>query len=161
MSVIVAKSPIQGLGVFATTGFRPGETVLVIDDSHVVDAQHPVPPGEEHHCDYLDAGRTVWMQPPECHINHSCRPNVFVRTFGGLRHVLALSHIEAGEEITYDYCVNGYGDTVWQCTCGDSRCRHSIHSDFFHLPLNLQREYLPLLDEWFRKERAQDIARLE
>jgi hypothetical protein len=74
--------------------------------------------------------------------------------------VIALREIHAGEEITYDYCVNGYGDTVWTCRCGAARCRHSIHSDFFHLPLDLQKAYLPLLDEWFRKERSDDIERL-
>jgi hypothetical protein len=30
----------------------------------------------------------------------------------------------------------------------------------FHLPLALQWQYLPLLDEWFRKERSEDIEKL-
>jgi len=49
---------------------------------------------------------------------------------------------------------------VWHCHCGASRCRRTIHSDFFHLPLDLQWQYLPLLDEWFRKERSEDIEKL-
>jgi len=160
-SVVVSKSEINGLGVFATVDIAPGDTVLAIDDSRVVDADHPVLPEERRHCDYLEGGKTVLMQIPECYINHSCRPNVFVRTLSGVRHVLALRPITAGEEITYDYCINGYGDTVWRCNCGAAGCRHIIHSDFFHLPLEVQKEYLPLLDEWFRKERAQDLARTE
>jgi uncharacterized protein len=159
-SVIVRDSGIEGLGVFARVDFSPGDAVLTIDDSYVVDNEHPVAPDEKRHCDYLQGGKTVWMQVPERHINHSCDPNVFVRTFDGIRHVLALREIRAGEEITYDYCVNGYGDVVWQCNCGASRCRRTIHSDFFRLPLDLQRAYLPLLDEWFRKERFQDLEKL-
>ncbi len=149
------------MGVFAAHDVAPGESVLVIDDSFTVDAAHPVPAGEEVHCDYLEAGRTVWMQKPERFINHCCRPNVFVETRGDLRHVVALRPIVAGEEITYDYCINGYGDTVWTCECGNPQCRRTMHSDFFHLPLDVQREYPPLLDEWFRREWAGDVRKLQ
>ena len=159
-AVIVAESLIEGLGVFATADFLAGEVVVSIDDSYVVDAEHPVPPGEERHCDYLQGGKTVWMQAPERHINHACDPNTFVQTRKGLRYVLARRRIVVGEEITYDYCVNGYGDTVWHCSCGCARCRGAIHSDFFHLPLALQREYLPLLDKWFCEERSAEITHL-
>lgn len=159
-SVTVGASRINGTGVFAASRFASGDVVLAIDDSHAVDAEHPVPPGEEHHCDYLEHGRTVWMQPPERYINHSCDPNVYVRTVDGVRQVVAIREIDTEEEIAYDYCINSYGDTVWTCRCGAARCRHSIHSDFFHLPLELQMEYLPLLDDWFVKEYASQIAAL-
>jgi SET domain-containing protein len=160
LAVVVRQSGIDGRGVFAARHYSSGDVVLTIDDSYVVDNEHPVPRGEERHCDYLECGKTVWMQVPERHINHSCDPNVFVRTIDGIRHVLALRDIRTGEEITYDYCVNGYGDVVWHCSCGADRCRGTIHSDFFHLPLDLQWQYLPLLDEWFRKERSEDIEKL-
>jgi hypothetical protein len=75
--------------------------------------------------------------------------------------VIALHEIAAGDEITYDYWINGSGDTVWVWHCGASDCRRQIHSDFFHLPGDLQREYLPLLDSWFREERADEVARLQ
>ena len=35
-----------------------------------------------------------------------------------------------------------------------------IHSDFFHLPVEPQIEYLPLLDDWYVREnleKAQDL----
>lgn len=147
--------------MYAATAFEAGEVVLQIDDSRVVDDAHPLLPGECHrHCDYLAAGTVVLMQYPERHINHSCDPNVYVRTTAGDRLVVALRDIRKGEEIAYDYCINGYGDTIWTCHCGSARCRRSIHSDFFHLPLALQNEYLPLLDVWFREERAEDIEQL-
>ncbi|HVP48167.1 MAG TPA: SET domain-containing protein-lysine N-methyltransferase [Bryobacteraceae bacterium] len=154
------SSPIEGLGVFAIRPFQTGETILEIDDSRVVDQLHPLIAGDDaRHCDYLAGGRVVLMQSPERHINHSCDPNAFVRTVAGRRLVIALRDIAAREEVTYDYCINGSGNTVWTCRCGASRCRREIHSDFFHLPLELQVEYLPLLDDWFREERAADVAR--
>jgi hypothetical protein len=77
-----------------------------------------------------------------------------------VRWVVALRAILAGEEIAYDYCINGFGDVVWECHCGSARCRGTIHSDFFHLPLALQLEYLPLLDEWYVREYREQVERL-
>ena len=159
--VRVQNSPINGLGVFAERPFRKGERLLGIDDSRVVDRTQPLAPGEDpRHCDYLARGQVVLMRSPERHINHSCDPNCYAKTVDGRRLVLALRDVEAGEEITYDYCINGGGTTVWNCHCGAARCRQEIHSDFFHLPASLQLEYLPLLDDWFREERAAEIKEL-
>ena len=157
----IRHSLIEGYGVFAAHSIGKGDTVLKIDDSRIVDEQHPLGSADDpRHCDYLEAGKVVLMQIPERHINRSCNRNTYVRTIDGMRLVIALREIAAGEEITYDYCINGNGDTVWDCHCGASRCRRVIHSDFFHLPLDLQREYLPLLDDWFRQERAAEVERL-
>lgn len=152
VKVYVDRSPIQGQGVFTVVDIVRGEAILAIDDSRVVSPQHPLHPeaGEfDHHCDYLADGLVVLMRYPERHINHSCDPNTFVKTLFEVRYVFALRDIRAGEEITYDYCINGFGNTVWECHCTSPRCRHSIHSDFFHLPEPLQIEYLPLLDDWY------------
>lgn len=162
-NVFAGKSEVHGIGVFASRPFAAGETVLVIDDSRVVDADHPLRPekGErEIHCDYLADGKVVLMQFPERHINSSCDPNTYVRTIEGTRHVLALRKIAAGEEITYDYIVNCHGGAVWECSCGSERCRKTIVSSFFELAGPLQREYLPLLDEWFVEEHRERVEML-
>jgi len=157
----VLSSPINGLGVFTGRPFRKGEALLAIDDSRIVDEEHPLSPGDDpRHCDYLAQKKVVLMQVPERHINHSCDPNSYVKTANGSRLVLALRDIPAGEEVTYDYCINSDGETVWTCHCGATRCRQQIHSDYFHLPVELQREYLPLLDDWFREEKAVRLKRL-
>ena len=161
--VLLQNSPINGTGVFAAVDIPPGAPILKIDDSRVVTAANPLHPeaGEyERHCDYLAASKVVLMQLPERHINHSCDPNSFVRTLNGDRYVLALRALRAGEEITYDYCINGFGDTLWECQCGSARCRKLIHSDFFHLPHALQVEYLPLLDNWYVEEFWEKVERL-
>ena len=161
--VKIDQSIIQGQGVFATLDIPKGDVVLKIDDSRVVTEDNPLRPenGEyEHHCDYLAGGKVVLMQPPECYINHSCNPNTYVKTVDGIRKVFALCNIRSGEEITYDYCINGFDNVVWTCNCGSPCCRHTIHSDFFHLPLDLQLEYLPLLDSWYVEEYREQVEEL-
>jgi len=115
----------------------------------------------ERHCDYLEGGKVVLMQPPEPYINYSCDPKTYVKTRESTRIVIARRETITGDEITYDYCINGDGNTVWLCHCGAARCGHMIHSDFFHLPIELQRECLPLIDDWFRKEQAIEVEEVE
>lgn len=163
VKVEVKESPIHGVGVFATTAISRGAPVLKIDDSRLVTPEYPLDEsgGEfEYHCDYLAGGKVVLMQSPERHINHSCDPNTFVKTILGVRYVFALRDIPVAGEITYDYCINGSGNTVWECHCGSTRCRMQIHSDFFHLPPELQVEYLSLLDDWYLEEHEEKVFRL-
>ncbi len=161
--VYLAESEIHGTGVFAARDFREGETVLAIDDSRVVDAEHPLRPelGEhDYHCDYLAGGRVVLMPAPERHINSSCDPNTYAEYVGERRHVIARRPIRAGEEITYDYIINCHGGIVWQCACGSPRCRGTVPSSFFELPVARQLEYLPLLNDWFVAEHRAEVEAL-
>ena len=158
--VVVRASKIHGLGVFATRDFAEGETVLVIDDSRIVDEEHPLRPelGEhDYHCDYLAHGKVVLIPSPERHINSCCDPNTCVRVFDEKRHVVARRAITAGDEITYDYIIDCHGGIVWQCDCQHPRCRGTIVSSFFELPLDWQLEYLPLLSEWFVNEHLEKV----
>jgi SET domain-containing protein len=160
--VIVKESSINGLGVFSLRSIAKGELVLAIDDSRIVTPELLLDEsnGEfEYHCDYL-ADKVILMKFPERHINHSCDPNTFVRTISGIRYVFALRPISSFEEITYDYCINGFGDVLWECNCGSPRCRKTIHSDFFHLPHGLQVEYLPLLDNWYIEKYREKVQGL-
>ncbi|KON26524.1 hypothetical protein AC480_05545 [miscellaneous Crenarchaeota group archaeon SMTZ1-55] len=153
--VYVAVSTIHGNGVFARCAIQEGQRILMIDDSRIVTDDAPLRPenGEyEHHCDYVEKGKVILMQEPERSINHSCDPNVYIRQVAGVRYVYAMRAIHAEEELTFDYCINGYGDGVWHCTCGSPQCRKTIHIDFFQLPREKQREYLPYLDTWFIRE---------
>jgi hypothetical protein len=159
-----ANSPIHGVGVFSIVNFSPGEIVLRIDDSRVVTASAPLDPAKgefDHHCDYLAGGKVVLMQPPERFINHGCDPNTFVRTVAGDRYVIALREIHLGDEITYDYCINGDGDTEWDCVCGSPICRRHHRSGFFHLPLEVQARYLALLEDWFVAEHLALVSDLK
>ncbi len=158
-----ARSSIHGTGVFAATSISPGEIVLRIDDSRIVTDAEPLDPAKgefEHHCDYLAAGRAVLMQPPERFINHHCEPNNYTKTIAGDRYVVALREIRPGDEITYDYCVNGDGDTEWVCDCGSPACRKRHLSGFFHLPAEVQARFLALLEDWFVAEHRDEVDAL-
>jgi len=101
------------------------------------------------------------MRSPERHINSCCDPNTFVKTIDGIRHVVARRPIRSGEELTYDYIIDCHGGIVWQCRCGSERCRGTIVSSFFELPLELQLEYLPLLNPWFIDEHREKVDALK
>ena len=162
--VYTAESPIHGTGVFSSAHFSPGEIVLRIDDSRVVTDADPLDPAKgefEHHCDYLAGGKVVLMQPPERFINHRCDPNTYIRTIAGDRYVVALREIRPGDEITYDYCINGDGDTAWDCSCRSPECRKRHLSGFFHLPVDVQARYLALLEDWFVAEHREEVEILK
>lgn len=158
------ESDIQGLGVFAERRFDAEEVVLVLDPSRVVDEEHPLRPevGEyEEHCTYLRDGRVVLLKSPERHLNHSCDPNSYMRTQGTELQVVARRPIEPGQEVTLDYLINTHGGSRWRCHCGAERCRGLLEESFFDMPLELQQEYLPLLEDWFAEQHAEAVGQLE
>jgi uncharacterized protein len=162
--VYIAESSIQGTGVFSSAHFSPGEIIMRIDDSRIVTDAAPLDPAKgefEHHCDYLAGGKVVLMQPPERFINHRCDPNTYVRTINGDRYVVALREIRPGDEITYDYCVNGDGDTAWDCSCKSPECRQRHLSGFFHLPVDVQTRCLASLEDWFVAEHRDEVEILK
>lgn len=158
-AVKVKPSKIQGKGVFATKDFKIGDIILDIDDSHVVKNFSRLSKQDQDHCDYL-GDKTVLMQSPEKYINHSCDPNTFVKTIKGIRRVMALRDIPKGQEITYDYAINGYYESHDPCHCGAKNCRQVINCDFFQLPKSIQHQYLPLLDDWFVKRFVNRIKQI-
>lgn len=147
-SIIVKKSKIEGEGVFAARDFKKGECILDIDDSKIVD-EKGLSEKEQNWCDYFD-GKVVLWPTPERYINHSCEPNVYIKTVDDTRKVFSMKFIKKGEELTFDYSINGYGNSIWDCHCEKKRCRKKFVLDFFKLPKALQRKYLPYLDEWFK-----------
>lgn len=161
-NVIVKKSVIQGNGVYANKNFRKGEIVLFIDDSHIVMDETTLTKHQlEFDCDYLANGKTILMQEPEKYINHSCDPNTYVKTINGVRQVLAMHDIKIGDEITYDYSINGYNDGTFKCNCGSKNCRVIYQGSFFKLPKKVQLKYLPYLEDWFIQEHKKEIETLK
>jgi SET domain-containing protein len=157
-NVIVKSSPIQGKGVYSLKDFRKDEIILEIDDTHLVlDPKELTNEEYESHCDYFD-DKVVLMQSPEVYINHSCNPNTYVKTIDGIRNVLAMRDIKTGDEITYDYSINGDNDGTFNCECGSKNCRGVYQGNFFKLPLDIQKRYLPYLDDWFVKRHQKEIV---
>jgi SET domain-containing protein len=160
--VYVKPSPIHGLGVFARRNFATGETVLVREERPVT-PENPLDPEKdelEHHCDWLEGGRQVYLGFPERYVNHCCEPNAFMRVQDGVGHIVALRPIRVGEEVTNHYGVDLSRGDSWQCGCDSPRCLGVVTGDFFELPLDVQVELCPLLNEWFIKERWDDYDAL-
>jgi len=79
----------------------------------------------------------------------------------GLGVFVARRDIATGEEITFDYNINTSGGNSWPCHCGAARCRGESVGDFFSLSKQQQREYRPILAEWFVKKHSARIAALD
>jgi len=63
-------------------------------------------------------------------INHSCDPNCESDQFGDQIWIVALRDIEAGEELTYDYCLwDGEPGDEAPCYCGTKNCRGTMYSE--------------------------------
>jgi len=159
-TVEVKPSEIEGLGLFACRAFDPGERVHRINAVREVTAEAPLreEQGERSdHCDYPD-GKVVLFGFPSRHLNHSCDPNAYLRYEADACDVLARRRIGPGEEVTIDYNVNISGGTAWPCRCGARRCLGTVVGDFFLLPPAMQREYRPLLAEWFVRRHADRLV---
>lgn len=160
-SVAIKSSSIQGKGVYALRPFAAGEKILTIDDSHVVTDESVLTKKQhEFDCDYLENGAIILMQEPERDINHSCNPNTYIKTINGVRTVLAMKGITEGEEITFDYSINGNNEGTFACHCGAPNCRKIYQGNFFKLPIAIQRKYLPYLDDWFVEEHQDQVNEL-
>lgn len=160
--VIVKSSSIQGKGVYAIVDIKKGEMVLEIDDSHVVtDPSKLTKEQNEYDCDYLADGKVILMQSPEKFINHSCDPSTYVKTINGVRKVLAMRDIKRGDEITYDYSINGDNDGTFKCHCKSKNCRGIYQGNFFKLPIEIQKKYLLYLDDWFITQYKDRIERIK
>jgi SET domain-containing protein len=161
-AVYVRTSPIHGLGVFARRNFATGETILVREERPVTpEAPLDEASGEyEHHCDWLEDGRQVYLGFPERHVNHSCDANAFLRRRDGTGAIVALRPIRAGEEITNNYSVDLVDGQSWRCSCGSERCLGTVPGEFFALPLDRQVELAPLLADWFIAEHRDAYASL-
>jgi hypothetical protein len=149
--VEVKPSRIEGLGLFATRAFQAGQRIRRVNIVREVTADSPIQEdrGERiEHCGFPD-GKVLLWDFPERHVNHSCDPNAYELYDGDAITIVARRDIAAGDEITFDYNITTSGGNSCPCNCGAPRCPGEILGDFFRLPEERQREYRPLLADWF------------
>jgi uncharacterized protein len=131
----VAASPIHGKGCFATARFRRRKKIAEYTGERITNAE-AVRRGRRRvlRISGLD---NRWSIDGAVggngthYINHSCRPNSFLQTFGCRLLVLALRDIRPGEEITVDYVESMHSDRK-RCTCGAPNCRGTINKQEAH-----------------------------
>lgn len=121
--VIVKKSKIHGLGVFASRDFRKGEVVLKWDLTEKVSSEKlaKLSPEERKHMIFLE-GNCYVLKPPEGLLNHSCYPNTSSQDSCDV----AIRNIKKGEEITTDYSKGDSPGQGFKCNCGSKNCRKKI-----------------------------------
>ena len=80
----------------------------------------------------------------------------------GVRRAWALKSIRIGDELTWDYALNIWEEWIGPvpCNCGSENCRRVIRGNYFTLPREIQRRYLSLLDEPFKKRFTKEIQSL-
>ncbi|HIJ10901.1 TPA: SET domain-containing protein [Candidatus Woesearchaeota archaeon] len=155
----IKKSGRTGFGAYAKKGFKKGILILRIIPGRIVhrkDAKHITPKSER--WDNYDADHFYFMGDPEYYINHSCDPNVYVKNMK----IYAMKDIKKGQEIFFDYSINAVKfdypihntNFSWKikCKCNSDGCRKVVEGDFFRLPKEIQKKYIPFLDNWFKKK---------
>ncbi len=159
--VFEAPSPIHGMGIFAGRDFYQEERVVAIDDSQIVPEGSPDVDADGNRLYYDDiSGRRVVRLGPLQYTNHSCDFSTYAKAIEGIRYRIARRDIRGGEEITSHYSINARFGSEWECYCGGVNCLERLVHDYFALPLHLQVEYLPFLDDWFVEENQGMIRKL-
>ncbi len=98
------------------------------------------------------------IQPVD-YINHSCEPN---SGFGGQIFLIAMRDIDAGEQITFDYCMvlskakNVNEDYRFKCNCGTKTCRNFVTWDDWKNP-ELQKKYKGFF-QWYLEKKIEEIS---
>jgi SET domain-containing protein len=132
--------PGKGRGVFARTPFAKGDEVLEffgkrVDRDELDDLMHALQVGPR---TFLTASGDI-----DDYVNHSCDPNTGIRDDAAGRVTLfALSALEVGDEITFDYATTqANGFSTMECGCGAEQCRKTI-ADWKDIPAAKRKRYL-------------------
>ena len=125
--LVLRKSPIHGIGTFATEDIDAGELLMLVTGGLIVTSEDRDPDrlqlvAEMYNEEAL--GTDIFILTPKLFhysINHSCEPNaVDVSRRANSTQYVALRAIRAQEEVTADY----YDETILKtCNCKSPRCR--------------------------------------
>lgn len=137
----IKETTDKGKGVFAKRSFKKGEFVFRYKKGKIVSGKEidKLSEWESDHLDELDEDKFEVQHAPACFVNHSCDPNTITKG----RSYFALKLIKKGEEITVEYRSKGIFKNKWECRCGSKNCKGYVISDFFTLPEQTQKLYLP------------------
>jgi SET domain-containing protein len=138
--LVMRKSPVHGIGTFATHPIRRGERLIWISGGIVYttadwrSGKIQLAPDQYNES---QIGDDLFIATPISlyyYVNHSCDPNMLNQT--------AFRNIQAGEEITTDYASGEASpDYVLEpCLCGSDLCRGRVTGNDWKLP-SLQERY--------------------
>ena len=137
----IRRSPIQGLGAFATQHIPRGTTLIEYTGQRLTpaesDARYPDVEDERHHTFLFAIDDTVVIDASvggneARFINHSCDPNCDAVIEEERIWIEAIRDIAPGEELVYDYAYELEGRHTpaakrrYPCNCGAKRCRGTL-----------------------------------
>ncbi len=131
MGLIIRSSAIHAAGCYATTSIRKGARVAEYTGPRLTKAQADTAYDEQPITYLFGLGDGSIVIDGHCmamFINHSCDPNCETHEEKGRGWVKAIRKIEAGEEITYDYCLYDGDEGEAVCNCGAKKCRGTMYS---------------------------------
>ena len=100
----------------------------------------------------IDLNTHVDLDEPARLLNHSCDPNLGLRSneFGGYDFV-ALREIAEYEELCWDYCMSEYISIAvsGNCLCGSNICRREI-TGFKYLPQETKNKYGKFIADYLK-----------
>ncbi len=153
MKIVIKDTGSKGKGVFAVRKIKKGQVILTHNfrsDRRVYKKDIPnLSEKDQNHIDYIGDDKYAVGYSPIFMMNHSCKPNAFVKyeTFL-LKKVIAMKNIEKGEEIFLDYSIDTTGTWKMKCLCGKENCRKTIYGTYKKLPRKLQKKYWKYVPKW-------------
>jgi SET domain-containing protein len=131
MALLIRSSSIHAAGCYTTSSVRKGTRVaeytgprMTKDEADAANEESPIT--------YLfglgDGSVIIDGHCMAMFINHSCDPNCETEEVKGRVWIRAIRKIEAGEEITYDYCLYDGGEDDATCNCAAENCRGTMYS---------------------------------
>lgn len=140
---VVRKSDIHGTGVFAARGIRKGTRIVEYTgeriDNDEADRRYDEADMKRHHTFLFTLDRKTVIDGAigrgggdASYINHSCEPNCEAVITGRRIYIHALTMIQPGTELAYDYQYERTGENdgelekFYYCRCGAPSCRGSI-----------------------------------
>jgi SET domain-containing protein len=127
MTIISGPSRIDGTGAFALEDFRARQKLGELDGELITirEARQRARHSKRLHLVELDERRALDCSggaSPLKYVNHSCKPNAFMRIAHGRVEFYARRAIAAGEELTAHYGETHHGGTL-ACRCGALGCQ--------------------------------------
>jgi hypothetical protein len=144
---LVTVAPARnGLGLFAARAFKPKQTILKIAGRVVHHRVLWKRPGSTFAANCFRYGPQTYLDPgdhPARYLNHSCEPNAAIRKVNNQIFLVAVTPLNRGDEVVFDYSTTIGDDDIWtmRCNCGESTCRSRIKR-FGSLPRALKERYL-------------------
>lgn len=119
----IRLSRIEGKGVFALRDYAQAEVVFKWDTSNTIsDEAYERLTDDQKRYIARYKGEWLFMQAPECYVNHSCDANT--KPMNG--YDVAVRVIAAGEEITSDYRSLMKAGERMKCRCKAENCEGFI-----------------------------------